>query len=219
GKTYDEPSYIVQGIRESSKLVGKVFPLIWLKEVGRVSAASVQGGLLNLMTKGLVRLNNNEMVSGAGIAWLADSNYHTGDTSTHVLVTQDDALNRRWTVNLSFDYPSAEQEIEILKFHMQQGYIPDMDEGLIFKVVELGHAIRQQRRQGTLTSLASPSIYGFTAFLRVVHRHPKLSIQEIAENTLLGAASAQDREDVRGLFSDVFGIRRADTANEAVGDF
>ena len=171
------------------------------------------------MTKGMARLTNDEMICGQGLAWIADSNYHTDDTSTHVLVTQDDALNRRWTVNIAFDYLSPEQEIEILKFHTQQGYIPQVEEKLIFKVVELGHAIRQQRKQGSLTSLAPPSIYGFSAFLRAAYRHPRFSIQEVAENTLLGAASSKDREEVRGLFSDVFGIRRrTDTAAAAVGD-
>ena len=219
GQTYDEPSAIVLAMREAARLIGKAYPLIWLREIGRVPTASIQGGLLNLMTKGMARLSNDEMVSGMGIAWIADSNYHTDDVATHVLVTQDDALNRRWTVNMAFDYMTPEQEIEILKFHMRQGYIPEVEDALVFKVVELGHAIRRHRSQGALSSLAPPSIYGFSAFLRAAHRHPRFSIQEVVENTLLGAASMKDREEARGLFSDVFGIRNTQTdASAAVGE-
>jgi MoxR-like ATPase len=218
GQTYDEPSAIVQAIRKASEMIGQVYPLIWLREIGRAPTASVQGGLLNLMTKGLVRLNNDEMVSGMGIAWIADSNYHTDDSSSHVLVTQDDALNRRWTVNVAFDYLTPEQETEILKFHKMQGYIPPINEELILQVVNLGREIRERRRQGSLLSLAPPSIYGFAAFLRASHRHGRLSPLEIAENTLLGAASMTDRESARVLFADAFAQKTNETeAAAAVG--
>lgn len=204
GQTYDEPSAIVQALRECSRLAGKAYPLIWLREMGRVSAAAVQGGLLNLMSKGVIPLGNGEAISGQNIAWVADSNYHTDDTSTHVLVTQDDALKRRWTISIAFDYLSQEQEIEILRYHMKGGYLPEVGQERLFKIVELGHAIRRRRSEGALASLASPSIYGYSAFLRAVHRHPHFSPQEVCEFTLLGSSSQKDREEVRGLVADVF---------------
>lgn len=218
GKTYDEPSCIVQSIREASTLVGAAYPVLWLRELGRTPTASVQGGLLNLMTKGLVRLNNNEMITGAGIAWLADSNYHTDDSSVHVLVVEDDALNRRWSLNLTFDYLTPEQDMEILRFHKQQGYLPDIDDELIAQVVNLGEKIREQRKKGALASLAPPTLYGYAAFLRAMHRHPRFTKQEVAEATLAGSATAKDRDDVRGLFAEVFGVNHNNrTTGRGVG--
>jgi hypothetical protein len=218
GETWDEPSAIIQAIREAVQLKDEYYHCIWLREIGRCPTAAVQGGLLNLMTRGLVCLPNGEVVSGAGIAWIADSNYHVDDASTHILVTQDTALIRRWSVNITVDYMDPEQEVEILLFHMNSGYIPKVEKLLIYKVVELGKYIREERKKGSLTSLAPPSLYGFASFLRAAFRHPQMSLEEIAENTLLGAASGQDREQVRALFADVFGIQKKNTASAAVGE-
>lgn len=204
GQTFDEPSPLVQAIREATALADKAYAVIWLREIGRTPTASVQGGLLNLMTKGVVRLSDNEMVNAADIAWIADSNYHTDDSSSHILVAQDDAINRRWTRNLSFDYPGQEMAAEVLKFHRSQGFIPNVSDELIVKVVALGEEIRRQRREGALLSLAPPSIYGFSAFLRAAYRHQRLSPLEIAECTMLGAATPKDRQSARSIFADAF---------------
>lgn len=206
GNTYDEPSPIVMALRKCLQDLGEVYPLLWFREMGRVPTASVQGGLLNLMTKGPACLSNDEVVCLDKIAYLADSNYHTGDTTTHVLVTQDDALNRRWTVSIPFDYLSPEQEEEITHFHIREGFLPKVPEELVEKVVRLGDRIRGQRADGSLSSLAPPSLYGYFSFLRCVHRHPHLSPRQVAEATMLGSASPKDREEALGLFSDVFGV-------------
>lgn len=206
GQTYDEPSSIVKAVQEAARLIGSAYPVIWLREIGRTPTASVQGGLLNLMTKGLILIDGDKMISGANIAWLADSNYHTDDSSTHILVVQDDALQRRWTVNLMFDYLTPEQDIEILRFHKQHGFLPDVSDECITQVVKLGASIRERRKTGALASLAPPTLYGYAAFLRAFHRHPRLNKQEIAEATLAGSATVKDLEDVRGLFAEAFAV-------------
>lgn len=206
GQTFDEPSSIVKAIQKAAALVGSVYPVIWLREIGRTPTASVQGGLLNLMTKGLILTNGEETVSGVNIAWLADSNYHTDDSATHILVVQDDALQRRFTLNLMFDYLTPEQDIDILRFHKQHGFLPEVSDECITQVVMLGDSIRERRRTGALSSLTPPTLYGYASFLRALHRHPRLSKQEIAEATLAGSATVKDREDVRGLFAEAFAV-------------
>lgn len=115
GTTFDEKSRLVEALEDASKTNGDVYPLIWLREIGRVHSSSVQGGLLNLMTKGDIVLPDGSRIDGRKIAWVADSNYQAEQDSTHTLVTMDDALKRRFSVNLTLDYLSSEQEFRALQ--------------------------------------------------------------------------------------------------------
>jgi len=121
GTTYDEKSGLVVALEHATEDCGKSYNLIWLREMGRVHSPSVQGGLLNLMTKGDIALPNGRRLKGGGIAWVADSNYQAEQDSTHTLVTLDDALKRRFSINLTLDYLSASQEIQVLQHLMQEG--------------------------------------------------------------------------------------------------
>ena len=46
---------------------------------------------------------------------MADSNYQAETDSVHTLVTLDDALKRRFSINLTLDYLTPEQEVEVLQ--------------------------------------------------------------------------------------------------------
>ena len=113
--TFDEKSRLVVALEDASKANGDAYPLIWLREMGRVHSSSVHGGLLNLMTKGDIVLPDGSRIDGRKIAWVADSNYQAGQDSDHTLVTLDDALNRRFSVNLTLDYLNPEQEFQALQ--------------------------------------------------------------------------------------------------------
>ena len=115
GTTFDEKSRLVEVLEDASKANGDAYPLIWLREMGRVHSSSVQGGLLNLMTRGDIVLPDGSRVDGRKIAWVADSNYQAEQDSTHTLVSMDDALKRRFSVNLTLDYLSPEQEFQALQ--------------------------------------------------------------------------------------------------------
>lgn len=115
GSTFDEKSTLVTALEEAAATGGNCYPLIWLREIGRVHSSSVQGGLLNLMTKGDILLPDRSRLDGGGIAWVADSNYQAEQDSTHTLVTLDDALKRRFTIHLTLDYLSAEQEVQVVQ--------------------------------------------------------------------------------------------------------
>ncbi len=152
GHTYDEESELIRAVRGAAACTGTHYPLIWLRELGRVHSASVQGGLLNLITRGMIRLPDEQFISGAGIAWVTDSNYNVEDNATHTLVTLDDALARRATINIPFYYLSSEEEVHIIETLMDEGHLPRLDGELIEKVVRLGRDIRIQRSQGNVLS-------------------------------------------------------------------
>jgi len=117
GSTYDEVSILVKALEEGAGMVGEGYPLIWLREMGRVHSSSVQGGLLNLMTKSEILLPDTNQIEGRQIAWIADSNYQAERDDSHALVMLDDALNRRFSLQLNLGYLSAEQE-ELVLHHI-----------------------------------------------------------------------------------------------------
>jgi hypothetical protein len=114
GLTYDEPSVLVDCLRQACAKAPDCYPLIWLREIGRVHSTMVQGGLLNLMCKGEVILPGGERLDCSRVGWVADSNYQAEDSSMHTLVPLDDALKRRFTINLTLDYLSPSQEVDVL---------------------------------------------------------------------------------------------------------
>lgn len=217
GTTYDEPSRLVTALEEASKIKSGCYPLIWLREMGRVHSASVQGGLLNLMTRSDIALPEGRHLEGAGIAWVADSNYQAERDSTHTLVTFDDALRRRFSINLTLDYLSAEQEMQILGRLVDQSHLGQGPDGLIAKVVRLGHVIRRHRAEGNLQTVPPPTIYGYLAFLRMSQSLTHLTPQQVATATLLGNAGAEDMKHVTGVLNEVFGLRAETTDDPTMG--
>ncbi len=193
GTTYDEPSRLVAALAAAARCAGPAYPLIWLREIGRVHSSSVQGGLLNLMTRAEIVLPDGTHFPGQGIAWVADSNYQAEQSATHTLVTLDDALKRRFTINLTLDYLTAEQEVQVL------GYIFNANGG-----------VRSCRahRQGGATGQRRPaaSQRGEPADADAAH-HLRLhgvsengpgaaarGLQQVALATLLGNAGSDDHQ-------------------------
>jgi hypothetical protein len=217
GTTFDELSPLVSALREADNMHEKSYPAVWLREIGRVHTASIQGGLLNLMTKGEIILPGDEYLDGNQIAWIADSNYQAENDSIHTLVTFDDALKRRFTINLTLDYPSPEQEVLILQYLIQEGQIPLVDNELITKVVKLGQVIRRHRTEGNLQSVAPPTIYGYMSFIRMAHALSHLSLQQVAVATILGNASLEDQKLVSSVFNEVFGLQSEYDQNTTIG--
>ncbi len=205
--TYDEPSRLVAALAAAARSAGSAYPLIWLREIGRVHSSSVQGGLLNLMTRAEIVLPDGTHFPGQGIAWVADSNYQAEQSATHTLVTLDDALKRRFTINLTLDYLTAEQEVQVLEHIFNGNGGAPVPAELIVKVVQLGNVVRRHRSEGNLQTLTPPTIYGYMAFLRTARALPHLSLQQVALATLLGNAGSEDRKHVAGVFNEVFGLQ------------
>lgn len=206
GKTYDEPSQLVSALASAIDDRRKAYPVVWLREMGRVHAANVQGGLLDLMVRGDVVLPGGRRLHARGISWVADSNYQAETESTHTLVTLDDALKRRFTVNLSLDYLPPDQEMTVVARLAEADAGGQVDTELVSQVVRLGAAVRRHRREGNLLSLTPPTIYGYTSFLRLARALPHVPPQQIAMVTLLGNASAEDRKFVAGVMQEIYGL-------------
>jgi hypothetical protein len=217
GTTYDEMSRLVQALEDASKTNGASYPLVWLREMGRVHSSTVQGGLLNLMTKGDIVLPDGRRIDGVRTAWVADSNYQAEQDASHTLVPLDDALKRRFSINLTLDYLSAEQEAQILE-HLAATNGAPPDVRLIERIVTLGQVIRRHKAQGDLQSVVPPTIYGYLAVVRMAGRMPHLSIQQIIRTTLLGNAKGDDQKLIPGIINEVFGLKAADDADPAIGN-
>lgn len=207
GNTYDEPSHLIQALIDASLNRDNQYSLIWLREMGRVHASSVQGGLLNLMTHDRILLPDGQQIEGYNIAWIADSNYQAGYDAKHTLVKFDDALRRRFGSNLTIDYLTPDLE-EIVLTHLITDEFPESAEiELIHQVVKLGRLVRKQRNEGNMQSVVPPTIYGYLAFIRKAINLPSISLQQIARATLLGNASTRDQELIPALLQEVFGLQ------------
>ena len=159
------------------------------------------------MTKDTITLPDGHKISGAGIAWVADSNYAANDEDLHTLVPLDAALNRRFSVNIRMDYLPLKQEVEALQgIAAQMPALKGVQVDLIEKIVRLGQKIRELRADGPLRSLAPPTLYAYMSFLEMSCRLPHLDLLEVAKATLMGNASNEDAKLVPGVFNEVFGL-------------
>lgn len=210
GSTFDENSIVVNALLDADKRRDTHYTLIWLREMGRVHSASVQGGLLNLMYKGEIELPNGNEIDGRGICWIADSNYQAESDSVHTLVTLDDALKRRFSVNLTLDYLPAALEIQVMTELAKRSGFYNIDPKTITMLIYLGNAIRAEKMNGELTSIAPPTIDGYFTFLKMHNVLNHFSLQEIASSTILGNASKDDEKQASQLFSQFFGMHMAE---------
>lgn len=219
GCTFDEESKLVEALRSAETHSDTCYPLIWLREMGRVHSSSVQGGLLNLMTKSDIILPGGDFVQGRNISWIADSNYQAEQDSTYTLVVLDEALKRRFTLNITLDYLTAEQEVEVM-MHLSRKLIfrNQISPEMIMKTVELGQILRQNKSQGKLLSLPAPTIHGYLALLRIADNLPHLTFHQIAMSTLLGNASKDDWKHLPAVFNKVFGLQVAEDGDFAVAE-
>jgi MoxR-like ATPase len=154
-----------------------------------------------------VALPDGSRVAG-NVCFAADSNYQAETDATHTLVTFDDALRRRFTVNVTLDYLPPEQEVQVLSQMFKGKRLRRIDDDLIARVVRLGQRIRAQRQEGNLLTLPAPTIAGHVAFLQMTERMPHLSLQQIALSTALGNASSEDRKMALAVFNEVFGLQQ-----------
>jgi MoxR-like ATPase len=207
GRTYDEKSDLVRQMEDAEQHAGRSYPLIWLREMGRVHSASVQGGLLNLIVRGEIRLPDGSAIDGSRIAWVADSNYQAANDGIYILVTFDTALQRRFSLNLTLDYLTQAQEAEVLRDIVDRDpSLQGTDPELIEKVVRLGGAIRKAKEEGSVSSVPPPTLYGYVNFLRMARVLAHHSLQDIAQATLLGNASREDRREIPRLLQQVLGL-------------
>lgn len=203
--TFDEESVLVRALKDSANRSKKYYPVIFLKEMGRVHTASIQGGLLDLMTRSDISLPNGDKVKGGKVSFIADSNYQALEDAQHTLVTFDDALKRRFTVNVMLDYLSEKEERAVLHHILiHQDGAEEVDKEMVKKIVRLGQMVRNYRAEGNLLSVVAPTIYGYLTCYRMARKLSHLGLQIIIMNTILGNASKDDLRMVETLIQTVF---------------
>jgi len=207
GSTYDEPSTLVDALQRACLEKEEKQPLIWLREMGLVHSSSVQGGLLNLMCKTDIILPNGSTIDGTHISWVADSNYQADSDATHTLVTLDDALKRRFSLNLTLGYLPDEQEEQVLQYLVGKTQLSSEIRDLIPGIIRLGNEIRNQKLDGNLQSITPPTIYGYLALLRLQQALPFTSLQDAMNSTLLGNANIEDSKLASTIFNRIFGLQ------------
>ncbi|MCD4737065.1 MAG: AAA family ATPase [Bacteroidales bacterium] len=204
GHTYDEPSVLTTAMKKCVKLRENQIPLIFLKEMGRVHTASIQGGLLNLMTKSDIYLPSGDTIPGDYICFLADSNYQAAEDSQHTLVTFDTALKRRFPVNVLLDYLTKKEEWTVTEHILkQEDEKIIIDNSLLEKVIELGTNIRQYQSEGNLLSVVPPTIYGYLTCYKMAKALTGIPLETIVSNTLLGNATRDDNRMTSTLIQNV----------------
>ena len=159
GTTYDEKSALVNAIEDAVRSVDNHYPLIWTRELGRVHSTSVQGGLLDMITKGDIALSDGSGSTVGGSLglqtaitrlklmppthWLPSTTPSSAGIPSTSPWTTSQPNKRSWCCG------------EILKRNKPRGFKKSDDE-LIEKVVQLGHAIRRQREEGNCTRRHRP---------------------------------------------------------------
>ncbi|MBR9977225.1 MAG: hypothetical protein KFH87_03970 [Bacteroidetes bacterium] len=215
GNTFYEDSPLFKALEEAQPLKEKNYIVIWHRELGRCQAG-IQGALVNIITRGDIIHPDGRRYASEGISFVADSNYQDMDDGTYTLCVFDDALRRRYSVNLTLEYLPASTEILILR-HLLEREGASTDDETLSCLVKLGARIREEKRNGRLQSVPPPTIYGYLAVLRLSALLPNYELKDIGENTLLGSASVEDRRLFPALYHDVFGSDAANDADISIG--
>lgn len=202
--TYDEDSNLIVALKDAAELSKDHYVVIFLKEMGRVHTASIQGALLNLLTKSAIKLKN-ETIPGGNVCFIADSNYQAIDEAQHTLVTLDEALKRRFSINIGIDYLSANVEQSVLECILKNRMESiKIDKEMTEKIITLGHEIRQYRSDGSMHSVVAPTIDGYINVYEMSKRNPQWGIQRVLTRTILGHASKEDQKIVDTLIQSLF---------------
>ncbi|MBU2488892.1 MAG: AAA family ATPase [Proteobacteria bacterium] len=211
GSTFQEQSLLVRSMRQAEKMADDHCCVILLREMGRVASEQVQGGLTDLLIREEIILPDGGRIQGGRYATYMDSNYQDMDEAQHTLSPQEDAIKRRITVNVTMGHLQPTEEAAVLRYVVhngngKRGPAVDHLEELIGIAVRIVQAVREQRREGRLLSIAPPSIYNMHSFVRMCLALPQMNQGDVARATLMGNATAEDLPAVEGVYAEVFGL-------------
>jgi MoxR-like ATPase len=200
-ETIDMPSSLARAMTNGMKHCSTHYIVIFTKELGRVLNGTVMNGLLNLVSKQTIILPNRVKIDGSQLCFIADSNYQDAEESEYTLCKFDNALKRRFTLNINLDYLSESEEIVVLRDILGE-YYSQLDEKLIEKIVRLGKVIRQYKSEGNLMSVVAPTIYGYLACYKIAVALT-VTTDIVVMNTLLGNASTEDKTLAESIILNV----------------
>jgi MoxR-like ATPase len=215
-ETVDTPSSLVVAMSEGMKYFSAYYIVIFAKELGRVLNGTVMNGLLNLISKQTIVLPSGQHIDGSKLCFLTDSNYQDSEESEYTLCKLDNALRRRFPLNILIDYYSENEEFIILKDILSEAF-EQIDEKLIEKIVRLGKVIRQHKAEGSLSSIVSPTIYGYLSCYRI-STSLNLSTDIVIMNTMLGNAGSDDQALAESILQNVLNKASSRTQHNILED-
>jgi hypothetical protein len=202
--TVDVPSAIIEALLDAQKKRKDHYPIVYFMEMGRVHTASIQGGLLNIVGKPFVKALDNQKIPTGNVCFIADSNYQAAGDATYTLVTFDEALKRRFDINLSIPHFPEENQVHIMHDLVNETLDKTPDVELIKNIVRLGQMIRQYKAEGNLVSVTEPNPKGCLTCYEMIKALPGIGINLAITNSMLGNAASDDLKLVDTSIQTVF---------------
>jgi hypothetical protein len=115
GNTFDEPSILLKSLQEAASLKEEAYTVIHIREFGRVQSSTCQTALPDIMVEGDILLPDGNRIDVSTVGWICDSNYADQHDNNYTLVSLDDALKRRFSINLRMDSLTPDQELTVLE--------------------------------------------------------------------------------------------------------
>jgi energy-coupling factor transporter ATP-binding protein EcfA2 len=202
--TVDVPSAIIEALQDARQKKKDHYPIVYFMEMGRVHTASIQGGLLNIVGKPYVKSIENQKLPTGNVCFIADSNYQAAGDATYTLVTFDEALKRRFDINLSIPHFPEENQVHIMHdlVHDTLEKTPDVE--LIKNIIKLGQVIRQYKAEGNLVSVSEPNPKGYLTCYEMIKALPGIGVNLAVTNSMLGNAASEDLKLVDTSIQTVF---------------
>lgn len=198
------PSPIVRAIMDTQGLRDSHFVVVWLRELGRVMTASIQGSLVSLVQDD-IELYDGQRLDASHVVFVTDSN-HFDDESLYTLVQKDAALMRRW-LTMPIGYLAEEQEATIVS-QLLGDSVPDDQ---VAKVVRIGAEIRAKHKGGGFKSVSPPTIRSYVVCLEAVRDlQAQVPVHELVRTVLLGGVGPEDAADATAIVARAFGLRVSD---------
>jgi energy-coupling factor transporter ATP-binding protein EcfA2 len=198
------PSEIIEALLDSQEKKKDHYPIVYFMEMGRVHTASIQGGLLNIVGKPHVKALDNQKIPTGNVCFIADSNYQAADDATYTLVTFDEALKRRFDINLSIPHFPEENQVHIMHDLVHDTLDKKPDVELIKNIIKLGQMISQYKAEGNLVSVTEPNPKGYLTCYEMIKTLPGIGINLAITNSMLGNAATDDLKLVDTSIQTVF---------------
>lgn len=201
-------SELYQFMIKADKNKDSKFFYVHARELGRVHSSSIMSGLLEPMSTTKINIPGYGIVDGNSVGFFGDSNYQSMNSPEHqhTLVEYDSALDRRFTVKITMDYLSEEEEFAMMNDILSEQF-GKVNKPLLEMIIRLGHVIRQYRSEGSLLSVSSPIPSVYTTAYRMANRD-FMDTEIVFQITLLGHAQNEDQKLANSIIQNVLNSRR-----------
>ncbi len=203
----------------------RYYEILHLRELGRNISPHVQSGLLNLLTRGPIRVPGRAPIPRF-VSAIADSNYQPGVRAGYELQPMDEAVRRRLAVQLELEQLPADIEEQLLA--EIAGIGPDVtlhavapaparpvrrvvSSEFVSGLMRIAAVLRREQAEGNLRSVAPPTLFNMTTVIHLAELLPGHTLEDLALVTLLGNATPEDQARyVPGVLAEALGLETDD---------